>query len=106
AHRPLIPARRRPGAALPLVTAGPAPPGRPSAFSAAARSGGRPFRLSTSVDVAGVSTEVDTMSGATDLAARAGDRDPRVGLRAGAARRRPLGPLRRVQGRNARHHGR
>ncbi|MEU0603436.1 MULTISPECIES: HTH domain-containing protein [unclassified Streptomyces] len=45
------------------------------------------------------------MSGATELAARAGDRDPRVGLRAVAALRRLLEQLEAVQVRNARNQG-
>jgi DNA-directed RNA polymerase specialized sigma24 family protein len=40
---------------------------------------------------------------ATDLAARAGDNDPRVGLRAVAALRRLLDQLESVQVRNARN---
>lgn len=45
------------------------------------------------------------MTEATDLAARAGDRDPRVGLRAVAALRRLLEQLETVQVRNARRQG-
>ncbi|MFC9059854.1 helix-turn-helix domain-containing protein [Streptomyces sp. NPDC057074] len=45
------------------------------------------------------------MSEATDLATRAGDRDPRVGLRAVAALRRLLERLESVQVRSARHQG-
>ncbi|MER6979818.1 HTH domain-containing protein [Streptomyces carpinensis] len=45
------------------------------------------------------------MSGATELADRAGDRDPRVGLRAVAALRRLLEQLEAVQVRNARNQG-
>ena len=45
------------------------------------------------------------MTEATDLAARAGDRDPRVGLRAVAALRRLLEQLEAVQVRSARVHG-
>ncbi|MFF8777429.1 helix-turn-helix domain-containing protein [Streptomyces sp. NPDC015140] len=45
------------------------------------------------------------MSEATDLATRAGDRDPRVGLWAVAALRRLLEQLESVQVRSARHQG-
>ncbi|ALV52160.1 HTH domain-containing protein [Actinospica acidiphila] len=45
------------------------------------------------------------MTEATDLAERAGDRDPRVGLRAVAALRKLLEQLEAVQVRNARNHG-
>lgn len=45
------------------------------------------------------------MTEATDLAAKAGDRDPRVGLRAVAALRRLLERLEAVQVRSARTHG-
>ncbi|SDD64891.1 HTH domain-containing protein [Streptomyces prasinopilosus] len=45
------------------------------------------------------------MTEATDLAERAGDRDPRIGLQAVAALRRLLEQLEAVQVRNARHHG-
>ncbi|MYZ35969.1 MULTISPECIES: HTH domain-containing protein [unclassified Streptomyces] len=45
------------------------------------------------------------MTEATDLAERAGDRDPRVGLRAVAALRRLLEQLEAVQVRNARNQG-
>ncbi|MFJ6695556.1 helix-turn-helix domain-containing protein [Streptomyces sp. NPDC091272] len=45
------------------------------------------------------------MSEATDLAARAGDQDPRVGLRAVVALRRLLEQLEAVQVRGARHQG-
>ncbi|MER7896001.1 HTH domain-containing protein [Streptomyces sp. NPDC096046] len=45
------------------------------------------------------------MTEATELAERAGDRDPRVGLRAVAALRRLLEQLEAVQVRNARNHG-
>ncbi|MER0448222.1 helix-turn-helix domain-containing protein [Streptomyces sp. Edi4] len=45
------------------------------------------------------------MTKATDLAARAGDRDPRVGLRAVAALRRLLEQLESVQVRSARDQG-
>jgi DNA-directed RNA polymerase specialized sigma24 family protein len=45
------------------------------------------------------------MTEATDLAARAGDRDPRVGLRAVAALRRLLERLEAVQVRSARARG-
>ncbi|WP_208030651.1 HTH domain-containing protein [Streptomyces cyanogenus] len=43
------------------------------------------------------------MTRATDLAAQAGDRDPRVGLRAVVALRRLLEQLEAVQVRNARN---
>ncbi|GHH54423.1 helix-turn-helix domain-containing protein [Streptomyces sp. CA-294286] len=45
------------------------------------------------------------MSEATDLAARAGDQDPRVGLRAVVALRRLLEQLEAVQVRGARNQG-
>ena len=45
------------------------------------------------------------MTEATDLAAMAGDRDPRVGLRAVSALRRLLEQLETVQVRSARMHG-
>ncbi|PXY31950.1 sigma factor-like helix-turn-helix DNA-binding protein [Prauserella muralis] len=45
------------------------------------------------------------MTEATDLAAKAGDADPRVGLRAVAALRRLLERLEAVQVRSARVHG-
>ncbi|MEE1804523.1 helix-turn-helix domain-containing protein [Streptomyces sp. NPDC059096] len=45
------------------------------------------------------------MTEATDLAERAGDRDPRVGLRAVAALRRLLERLESVQVRSARNQG-
>ncbi|WP_210634779.1 HTH domain-containing protein [Streptomyces sp. GESEQ-13] len=45
------------------------------------------------------------MTEATDLAERAGDRDPRVGLQAVAALRKLLEQLEAVQVRNARNHG-
>ncbi|MFD7893458.1 helix-turn-helix domain-containing protein [Streptomyces sp. NPDC059568] len=45
------------------------------------------------------------MTEATDLAERAGDRDPRVGLRAVAALRRLLERLEAVQVRSAREQG-
>ncbi|MDI2131488.1 HTH domain-containing protein [Yinghuangia seranimata] len=45
------------------------------------------------------------MTNATDLATQAGDRDPRVGLRAVAALRRLLEQLESVQVRSARNHG-
>lgn len=45
------------------------------------------------------------MTEATQLAAAAGDRDPRVGLRAVAALRTLLERLEAVQVRNARQHG-
>lgn len=52
-----------------------------------------------------VSTYIDTMTEATDLAERAGDRDPRIGLRAVAALRRLLEQLEAVQVRSARAKG-
>lgn len=52
-----------------------------------------------------LSTYVDSMSEATDLAVAAGDRDPRVGLRAVAALRKLLERLEAVQVRNARVNG-
>ena len=61
--------------------------------------------MSTGVDGDGMSTYVDIMTEATDLAERAGDRDPRVGLRAVAALRRLLEQLETVQVRSARHQG-
>ncbi|SBV04305.1 hypothetical protein GA0115249_110691 [Streptomyces sp. PpalLS-921] len=64
-----------------------------------------PRTLSTSVDTARLSTYVDNMTEATDLAARAGDRDPRVGLRAVAALRRLLERLEAVQVESARGQG-
>ncbi|MER7871886.1 HTH domain-containing protein [Streptomyces cellulosae] len=45
------------------------------------------------------------MTEATDLAERAGDCDPRIGLRAVAALRKLLEQLEAVQVRNARNHG-
>jgi DNA-directed RNA polymerase specialized sigma24 family protein len=45
------------------------------------------------------------MTEATDLAERAGDHDPRVGLRAVAALRKLLEQLEAVQVRNARNQG-
>ncbi len=45
------------------------------------------------------------MTEATELAAQAGDRDPRVGLRGVAALRRLLEQLEAVQVRSARVHG-
>lgn len=48
---------------------------------------------------------VDIMTEATDLAERAGDRDPRIGLRAVAALRRLLEQLESVQVRSARNQG-
>ncbi|QDY78978.1 helix-turn-helix domain-containing protein [Streptomyces qinzhouensis] len=45
------------------------------------------------------------MTEATDLAERAGDHDPRVGLRAVVALRRLLEQLEAVQVRSARHQG-
>ncbi len=61
--------------------------------------------VSTTVDAAGVSTYIDTMTEATELAERAGDRDPRIGLRAVAALRRLLEQLEAVQVRSARAKG-
>ena len=52
-----------------------------------------------------MSTYVDIMTEATELASAAGDRDPRVGLRAVAALRRLLEQLEAVQVRNARNNG-
>ncbi|QFU94258.1 hypothetical protein YIM_45640 [Amycolatopsis sp. YIM 10] len=57
------------------------------------------------VDSTGLSTYIDIMTEATDLAERAGDRDPRVGLRAVAALRRLLEQLEAVQVRSARVRG-
>ncbi|GAA2324716.1 hypothetical protein SVIO_041540 [Streptomyces violaceusniger] len=48
---------------------------------------------------------IDNMTEATDLAERAGDRDPRIGLRAVAALRRLLEQLESVQVRSARAQG-
>jgi DNA-directed RNA polymerase specialized sigma24 family protein len=48
---------------------------------------------------------VDGMTDATDLAERAGDRDPRVGLRAVTALRTLLEQLEAVQVRSAREQG-
>ena len=62
-------------------------------------------RLSTVVDSHGVSMYVDSMTEATDLAERAGDRDPRIGLRAVSALRRLLEQLEAVQVRSARNQG-
>lgn len=64
-----------------------------------------PRTLSTSVDRVRLSTYVDNMTEATDLAARAGDRDPRIGLRAVAALRRLLERLEAVQVESARGQG-
>ncbi|MCF0088220.1 hypothetical protein B0E37_03290 [Streptomyces sp. MH192] len=58
-------------------------------------------RLTTVV----LSTYIDSMTEATDLAERAGDRDPRVGLRAVTALRTLLEHLETVQVRNAREQG-
>ena len=52
-----------------------------------------------------MSTYVDIMTEATQLAAAAGDRDPRVGLQAVAALRKLLERLEAVQVRNARLKG-
>lgn len=52
-----------------------------------------------------LSTLIDIMTDATDLATKAGDRDPRVGLRAVAALRRLLEQLETVQVRGARNQG-
>jgi hypothetical protein len=68
----------------------------------------RPFFLpsaSTRVDTTGLSTYVDSMTEATDLAAAAGSTDPRVGLRAVVALRRLLEGLERLQVANARRKG-
>jgi hypothetical protein len=51
------------------------------------------------------STYIDIMTEATQLAAAAGDRDPRVGLQAVAALRKLLERLEAVQVRNARARG-
>lgn len=48
---------------------------------------------------------VDTMTDAIDLAEQAGDRDPRIGLRAVSALRRLLEQLEAVQVRSARAQG-
>jgi DNA-directed RNA polymerase specialized sigma24 family protein len=61
--------------------------------------------MSTQVDTTVLSTYVDIMTEATQLAAAAGDRDPRVGLRAVAALRKLLERLEAVQVRNARLKG-
>lgn len=55
--------------------------------------------------MAHVSTYVDNMTEATDLAERAGDRDPRVGLRAVSALRKLVEQLEAVQVRGARNQG-
>lgn len=60
---------------------------------------------STSVDGGPLSTYVDSMSHATELAAAAGSTDPRVGLRAVRALRRLLERLEVVQVDNARRQG-
>jgi len=52
-----------------------------------------------------MSTKVDGMTEATELASAAGDHDPRVGLRAVSALRRLLETLEAVQVRNARARG-
>jgi hypothetical protein len=52
-----------------------------------------------------MSTYVDTMTEATQLAAAAGDRDPKVGLQAVAALRKLLERIEAVQVRNARTRG-
>jgi DNA-directed RNA polymerase specialized sigma24 family protein len=52
-----------------------------------------------------MSTYIDSMTEATDLAEQAGARDPRVGLRAVAALRRLLEQLESVQVRSARNQG-
>ena len=64
-----------------------------------------PRLWSTRVDTPFASTYIDIMTEATDLAERAGDRDPRVGLRAVAALRRLLEQLEAVQVRSARAKG-
>lgn len=61
--------------------------------------------MSTGVDDPPASTYIDIVTEATDLAERAGDRDPRVGLRAVAALRRLLEQLEAVQVRSARAQG-
>ncbi len=61
--------------------------------------------MSTQVDTVRVSTYVDSMTEATELASAAGDRNPRVGLRAVAALRTLLERLEAVQVRNARAAG-
>jgi len=57
------------------------------------------------VDKVLVSTYVDGMTKATELASAAGDQDPKVGLRAVSALRRLLEQLEAVQVRNARVRG-
>jgi hypothetical protein len=57
------------------------------------------------VDIGQVSTYVDSMTEATKLAEAAGDKDPKVGLRAVAALRKLLEWLEAVQVRNARANG-
>lgn len=52
-----------------------------------------------------MSTCIDIMTEATELASAAGGRDPRTGLRAVAALRRLLEQLEAVQVRNAREQG-
>ncbi len=52
-----------------------------------------------------MSTYVDIMTEATDLAERAGDRDPRIGLRAVSALRKLVEQLESVQVRSARNQG-
>ncbi len=61
--------------------------------------------VSTRVDDFVLSTYVDIMTEATDLATAAGDRDPKVGLRAVTALRRLLEHLEAVQVRSARAQG-
>jgi DNA-directed RNA polymerase specialized sigma24 family protein len=61
--------------------------------------------MSTKVDTTGLSTYIDVMTEATELAERAGDHDPRIGLRAVAALRKLLEQLEAVQVRNARNQG-
>jgi hypothetical protein len=57
------------------------------------------------VDTGRLSTYVDTMTEATDLAAAAGSADPRVGLRAVVTLRRLLEGLENLQVQNARRQG-
>jgi DNA-directed RNA polymerase specialized sigma24 family protein len=72
---------------------------------------GPPFAFSSAIGCqlgltgTGCQPRLTCMSEATDLATRAGDRDPRVGLRAVAALRRLLEQLESVQVRSARHQG-
>ena len=61
--------------------------------------------MSTLVDGSRLSTYVDSMTEATDLATAAGDRDPKIGLRAVSALRRLLEHLEAAQVRSARAQG-